>query len=395
MEQIPKTPNGQDMYTILIDGNNQKHKIVNFDNPEMVPHKGIKIVRAIRKSSRHQPSSSIRVVRDPITNIIFGIPAGLHETSKEPRFLLLEVNDMRHYDLSILQDRKEWAVISRAPFLIGSPFAKGKPSHQLEDVEAEAAKKVKMASEREAAYDTIKKLSEVQLIDMARNVGGIDTRNNSIVVIKGELIDFVDSKEPSKGPKKFNEIWAMSNRDAFTVFGRCKHVGLVDFDLTNGWLWKKSTQLGTSEPMAIEYITKNPSLLMAMDQESKSMDDKFSALATPEEKAKAITTFNVPKEVDSNILKEHNEVMARMSEKERMLDALLAKANGLSSVNVYAKPEVDVRNAEVVIENTMDTTELRALQDRAKKEYGMAHAYITKDPVKLQEWINTHPKIEG
>lgn len=374
-----KTANGKPLWTIVKDGNNQEYKVINFDNPEAVPSKGLKVVRAIKKSSRHQPASVFRAVRDPQTDIWYGIPAGIHETTKNLRFLSIEINDMRQYDLANPQDRMEWAVVSRAPFLRDSPFAKGlRPSHYVEDVEADAEVKIQNIEEKEQAYQTVKGMSLAQIVDMARNVGGIDTRNSSLTVIKANLLDFVDSKEKDKGAKKFNEIWKMTNRDAFTVFHRCKHVGLVSFDLTNGWLWKKSNQLGTTEPMAIEYMTKNPSLLMAMDGESKVKDETFQAVATEEEKTKVATPAPLHKNVDDNILKELAEDRARVKAKEDRLDALLAKAEKLVPVDLDLK-----------LESFVPPT-LEQLQQEAKKR-GMKQAGVVTDVAVLHKWIEDHP----
>lgn len=388
---IPTTQNGKPMYVIVKDGHGMEHKIVNFDNPEMVPNKGIKIVKAFKKSSRHQPASSMRVAREASTGIVYGIVAGVHEKSKELRFRLIEINDMRQFDLAVLQDRMEWAVISRAPFLKGSPFAQGKPSHELYDVEAEANIKIEAINNKEEAYKIMRGLSEMQTIDMARNVGGIDTRNNSLVVIKGELFDFIDSKEKDKGAKKFNEIWTMSNREAHTVFKRCQHVGLISFDITNGFLWKKATPLGSTEPMAIEYITKNSSMLMTMDNESKSMDDKWKSMATPEEKEKNFGSFPVNKAVDNNILKELEEDKARVKEKEAELDRILAKARQVESVDVTKEGLVSKENTEV----NKEAAELRTLQEKARKHHGMVQAFTVKDPKKIQEWIDSHPSTSA
>ncbi len=205
-----------------------------------------------------------------------------------------------------------------------------------------------------------------------------------MIVIKAELFDFIDSKESDKGAKKFNTIWAMSNREAYTVFKRCQYVGLVSFDVNNGWLWKKATPLGTSEPMAIEYVTKNPSMLMTMDNESKSMDDKFGALATDEEKEKFIVPGPVNKNVDNNILKEQNDMLDRMKQKEKELDDLISRAKATTATDIESKIDSGADSSE-------EAKALKELQDKARKLHGMKNAYMVKDPVKIQEWIDKNP----
>ena len=378
-KRLPKedyTPNGKPKYTIVKDGNNQEYKIVNFDNEEMVPNTGIKIVRAIRKSSRHQPASVTRLERDPITGIIYGIPAGLNEMTKNLRFQSIELNDQVQFDLKIREDRMRWAVVSRAKFLQGSPYAKGKPSHVLYDVEAESVAKVQTVNERKIAYATMEGLSHLQTLDMARNVGGINVVNNSIPVITAEIYDFIDSKEANKGAKKFNEIWKMSNREAMTVFNRCKAVGLVSFDVNSGWLWKLASVLGTTEPQAIDAITQNTALLTAMDNESRSMDAAFEANATEEEKTKFISAIPIPKGVDNEILKKIDKRMAEMDIKEKELRALLDKIPMAGNIDLDAKPEVVGGDDEL------------SLLRKTAKAMGMTHAFLpasTKE--KITEWM--------
>lgn len=383
--KIPVTPkSGLPMYTIMKDGNNQEYKIVNFDNPDMVPNKGIKIVRAIKQTSRHRASSSTRVERDPITGIMYAIPAGLDDIRKTFKFQLIELGDLRQFDLSVQQDRMEWAVVGRAKFLRDSPYGgQVKPTHYVYDVEAEAEKKNVNTSKRRQAYDIIDNLSQLQIIEMARNVGGINTLNVSLPVIKAELNDFVDSKEQGKGVTKFLEIWNSSNRAAMTIFKRCIAVGLVHLDTVSGYLWKKSHQLGANEPAAVAYITKNHSLLTAMDSESRSMDTRFGEFATAEEQEIVITSESLSPRVDDSILKRQEDLMRRMEAKEAELDKLLSKSKSASVVDIDAPPAPVATFGEAPFD-------LKALQDKAAK-HGFKHAHVTKDVAKLNEWIDSNP----
>lgn len=390
---IPTTPNGMAQYTIEKDGNNQEYKVVNFDNPEMVPNKGIKIIRAIKGSSRHQPALVTRLERDKITGIIYGIPAGLNEITKDLRFQPIEINDMVQYDLSIREDRMRWAVIGRAKFLANTIWSKGKPTHTIYDVDAEAVAKVVTINERKQAYATMDGLSALQVVDMARNCGGINVVNNSQTIIISELYDFIDSKELNKGAKKFNEIWKMSNREAMTIFKRCQSVGLVSFDVNSGFVWKLATVLGQTEPQAIDNISQNHALLMAMDNESRSMDPSFVANATDEEKTKYITAMPLPKNVDDDILKKMAARMEKMeiesAKKNETLELLLAKLEAKDHVNLSAEINVSEVNAPVLKAADPELDDLR----KAAKAMGMAHAYLpasTKE--KVIEWIEKNKK---
>ena len=179
----------------------------------------------------------------------------------------------------------------------------------------------------------------------------------------------------------------MSNREAMTVFNRCKAVGLVSFDVNSGWLWKLASVLGTTEPQAIDAITQNTALLTAMDNESRSMDAAFEANATDEEKTKFISAIPVPKGVDNEILKKIDKRMAEMDLKEKELRALLDKIPMAGNVDLDAKVEVEAPSFSAIAAEEL--TELR----KTAKAAGMAHAYLpssTKE--KILEWIEKNQK---
>ncbi len=394
MEIIKKTSNGQAMYTILKDGHGGEHKIVNFDNPEMVPQKGVIVIEALRKGqTRHKPSSNFRTYRDATTGIIWGVPQGLNQ-QKNILYQLFEWGDIRQYDLSMVEDRKEWAVMQYHPSLLDSVHAKGKPAFKKLDVEAEATTKIKRVTEREAAYKIIKDLTHMQMLDMARNCGGIDTLNNSMTVIQSKLFDFAETK-----PEEFNRIWTMTNRQALTVFKRCLHVGLISFDLGIGFLWKKATQLGNSESMAIDFITKNHSLLVIMDAESKLSDGEFQKNATEAEKNEVIDyvpqeEVKKPEERDMIAYNKHlEERLLANDEKMNKLMAILEKGMTAKPLDLDAPAPVPAEIVAVKVVTdpvasvlTPEEIALKALQKKAN-ELGMKHAFVTKDPAKIHAWM--------
>lgn len=393
------TSNGQRMFTIQKDGDGNEHKVVNFNNPQMVPNTGTVIIEAIRKKMRHTPSANHKAWRDPLTDIWWGIPAGLHPKTKNIRWLNIEISDMRVFDLTIPQDRKEWAVISRASFYANSPNALSsyKPSHKVVNKENEAVAKIQTTKGLVEAIKIIDQLSELQIIDMARNIGRIDVKQNSPVLIKADLYDRV-----TKNPKEFLDVWHAANRQVLNIFRRCEATGLISFEANEGnWMWKKSVALGATEPSAIDFISKNNALMMAMDTESKARDDKYQDTATEEEKK----PFVVPGVLHANVNKEtmdkQERLIARMELKEKELDAILEKAKTAQVIDIetplkdsFGETPVYVKSATSApsfIDNSLKESELgademRSLQDRARK-MGMVHAYTVKDPAKIYQWI--------
>ncbi len=401
MSTIPTTQNGQAMYTIMKDGNNVEHKIVNFNNPEMVKNKGLIVIESIRKQKfdknpnnptsdfkRHATASNFRVYRDPVTEIIWGIPQGLNQ-QKNILFKLMQFGDLKQYDLAMAEDRKEWAVMQYHPSLANTPYSKGKPAFKKVDVEEDAVAKIRKIGEKEAAYRIIRDLTHSQMLDMARNVGGISTMGNSLPVIQSKLYDFADSK-----PEELNRIWAMANRESLTVFKRCLSVGLIHMDLNVGYLWKKATQLGNSEAMAIDFITKNHNLLLAMDAESKLNDAEFQANATEEEKQVVLMVKPEPVIVNNNDISDYaKHLEARIIESEAsnkrvedMFKQFLASQNNVPPVATKTEPNREGGEVGDPIAATTETDELKSLQKQAKA-MGMKHAYVTMDKAKILAWM--------
>jgi len=393
------TPNGMRMFTIIKDGNGNEYKVVNFNNPEMVPDKGTIIIEAIRKKLRHTPAANHKAWRDPLTEIWWAIPAGTHSRTKNIRWQPIEIGDMRIFELSDPQDRKEWAVISRASFWVGSPNALNsyKPSHKIINKESEAVAKIQTAKGLVEAMKVIDQLSELQIVDMARNIGGIDVKQNAPVLIKGDLVDRV-----IKNPKQFLDIWYASNRQVLNIFRRCEAVGLISFEPSEGnFMWKRTIALGATEPSAIDFISKNNPLMMAMDTESKARDSKYQEVATEEEKKPFVTPGVFNADINKETMDRQERLIARMELKEKELDEILAKAktapvididtplkDSFGNIPTYTKSSTP---APSFIDNSMkepeiSAEELRELQNKARK-MGMVHAYTVKDPAKIYQWI--------
>lgn len=399
MEKNPEdyTPNGMCKFTVVKDGHGQEHKVVNFDNKEMIQFEGLVIIEAIKKSTRHQPSANWRAWRDPITDIWWGIPAGLHPKTKNIRWSPIEINDIRTFDLADRQDRQEWAVLSQATFLVGSPNQKYKPTHKVLDKEKDAQDRIKKVSARTEANEIVKNLSELQVIDMARIVGNIDTKQSSPLIIRADLMEWAD-----RNPIEFNKAWFAGNRAVLVVFKRCEATGLIHFDPTAGYVWKRTTPLGTSEPSAVAYVAKNHALLAAMDNESKSKDTAFASKATDKEREDAfIPVSSENRNVDDGILKEMKDQMARFSAKEAELDELLKKAKSAPVINIE-KERLDVivekaddptpKETDVLKKAPAEDPELKLLQKKAF-DMGMKHAYLpTQTKEKINAWIMEHNK---
>ncbi len=405
-DKIPTTKNGQAMYTIVKDQHQNEFKIVNFNNPEMVPNRGIIRVEAIRRKSRHANSSTYKCYRDKTTEIIWGIPDG-YTPQGDIKFFPLALEDDNEFDLSIAESRKHWAVLQYHPRLMGSINIKNsKPEFKKLDVEADAVANIKNVGERETASGIIRNLSHSQMMDMARNCGGINTMNNSLPIIQSELYNFIDRPGTStipSGAVTFNRIWTMTNRDALTVFKRCLITGLVHLDLSAGYLWRKATSLGNSEATAVDFITKNHSLLMTMDTESKLIDSEFQMNATEEEKTAYITNQPMSKHDDEDYIKKNQDIERLMKANmqltvnmEKVLAALEQKRNEPEKPafpDTLPEVEKPVLN-EMEKQLAKEAEELKVLQKYANGK-GMKHAYVTKDKGKIDEWLRKDALEKG
>jgi hypothetical protein len=338
-------------YKIVNDGNGVPRKIINFENPEICPREGIIQLHPMRLSTRHENRLGLRVCVDRTTGIIYGIPTGINEKTKEIEFMKINLVDAETLDLSIPVDAMKWTVLKNSYFVEGSPNLRGKPKYKVHDVEKIANNFLNQRSQRRKAVDIAEGLAGSQLVDMARNLG-IPPESNSVPTMHMEVI-----KRAEDSPKTFMEIWDSPTRIQLTVLKRSIAAGVVVFDTVLGFTYNGSP-LGATEGLAVEFLKDYPQICQAIDMLSKKQENAS---------VKAMAKMEVKPILDDKD--------ARIA----ALEAQLAASDAVLKTVASEKMIVDV-TAEI-------NPEMAELLAEAKR-LNVRGAHLIKDPDKLREKIN-------
>lgn len=252
----------------IIKENDFERKIANMDHPLVCQNKGIIEIECLKKSNFIEARRSISIVNAHDLGIIFGVPLGKDEATGQIKWQRFVIGDSKRYDLSKRQDAVEWAVVSRAPWLVGSPYQKGKPAYKKYDREEEAKDHIKRVTIREKAMDILKTMVTIDdMPDMLRNFGK-NPSGLTPIMVQSELLKIAE-----RSPEDFVNIWDNANRSVITIFNRSKDLGIITYDIVNGgFLFKKTLPMGLTEQAAIKYLTENKQVLATADMESKSKD---------------------------------------------------------------------------------------------------------------------------
>lgn len=241
-------------------------KLVNFDNHDMCPKSGRVELIFIKRKDKVDPDNSFRNFTDRKTGITYGIPVGTNKQG-ELEFQKITLRDFRIYDLSVLEEAKEWACVRMCHFVEGSPNQFGKPFYRILDHEKEAQKQIINVEHIERAINLAKRIigNEIREFAMVLEIPGID--NDTDAIVKGKVFD-----KAVKSPEWFCKKYDDANRPVLTVLKRSLSTGLVIFDPMNGFKTKNGLLLGDNEFAAINYLSKNTGLLTSLNAESKERD---------------------------------------------------------------------------------------------------------------------------
>lgn len=256
------------LYYIFKDANGSPMKIANMNNRLICKRQGVVEIECIRKKNTVEPDFGISRVDDRESGIIYGVNPTIDARTKDVRFKRFRVGDFATYDLSKYDDAVEWAIVSRAPWLLGSAFQRGKVYYKMHDKDAEARDVIAKSSIRSKATEIAHTQIPIEdMMDMYRCFGK-NPAGFSPLRLQAELVKIAENT-----PKEFYDLWTSSNRKLLMTFNRCVSIGLITMDIQRGgFMWKNSLALGLTEQSAMEYLVKNPQLLNQADIESQKQD---------------------------------------------------------------------------------------------------------------------------
>jgi hypothetical protein len=257
-------------FLIIRSANGIETKICNFEHPGICKRTGKIEIRAIKKHKTKQPNFMFKTYKDSTTDIRFGIPAGT-DNNGNIIWQNIALPEMRLYDLTDVNDAKEWAVVRNSHFLKGSPRQFGEPKFEIIDHEEQAQKNIKKLKDSRRASEIIDNIAGSEMIDFAR-IMGIDTESNSQNIVLGML-----AEKAHKSPRYFLEKYDDSNRKILAVIHRCLATGEVVYNTMDGYKTKSGFPLGTTESSIVSHFLKpeNHSMFISLDVSSKKLDKHF------------------------------------------------------------------------------------------------------------------------
>ena len=267
-----------------------EQKLVDFSTMERKGNVILKPLRSKKSTDGKDLNSNIvsfRGFRDPNTDTWYGIPIGRNQDGTF-KFKRIVIDGHRHYNLALEQDAKEWHVVRHHQCIC----ADGNPSRNhffiVIDTERDADKKV---TDTLKAVDAIQfindpKLTEVKIRDFAR-LFGIDTMNNSYIVIKSLLFEKAMTK-----PEYFMGIVDNEEeRDIMVVIKRALATGIITMTPDKGYMFKNSIPLGSTEGAIVNTFRKDRTMMVHVDMESKQKDRFYVA---EEKEKKAVEPVKAP-----------------------------------------------------------------------------------------------------
>lgn len=267
-----------EMFSIVEDGNGYKYRVANMASPIICPKKGTIQIEAIKRTKGKEPNIRVSNVYDASLDLWYGIPTGIDPVSKRLQWRSFFIGDFRQYNLSNEADRQEWSVVSRCTYMEGSTvFPTSRKLYRKYDVEAEAEREIAAISSIETAVGIIKGMRLTEEIAAARAFGKAP-EGMSQTKIKAELY-----RQAKNNPFSIIEYWNSKNRSVIDVYNGAKSTGLITYNMNKGYMYKNGTPLGSTELLAMEFLTKDPEFLMAVAQEVKLRDKSQIALEGAEQ----------------------------------------------------------------------------------------------------------------
>lgn len=346
-------------YRVFKDGNGVEYNILNLDNEALMPQTGIIEFSPVKTSKRHVNNINFKQFTDVSTGLIVGIPVGVDNRNKQVIWRTINIKDTVAYDLSIPAQRATAIVVSRCPFVIGSPnYKQGvKTVYKKVDKELEAQKFIKNRISKRKAADIAEGLSGQALYDMAYAIGK-DPKFMSPTMVAQEVITFAEEQ-----PNRFLEIFNNESRTALVVLKRGLAVGIIEQNLDRGITYG-GVPMGFSDEEAVNYLRNNPSVQTSIDLQSKKKEGATRSVMNDSINEKPLDKLD---EKDVEIL----------ALKEKLKKAEAEKENA-------AKVAHELISKDVITENDPELAELRE-QAKTLKIQGWA---LMKDKGKLQEKID-------
>lgn len=321
-----------DEYYIMLDGNGMEHKYINLDNPNICPRKGIVELEALKKKDHQlilKNQVSISIFNDRDTGIIWAIPIGIDQTSKQIRHKRIVLGPNTFFDRSV-KDQAEMCAIMLKCLENGVPStSNGRPQFKVRDKEKQARIEMDNRSMRRKALDIAEGLGyDEELRGIATNLG-IITQGTSYLVLHNKVCSYAETN-----PKEFLDMYNDPNREYVLILNKAKEMGIVEHDITLGWKFN-GLILGQTQSMAANELRKKP--------------DLAQSISTITNERKAVTpTFEPAKVKAEEVFKPNDEtaeLKRQLAEMKAAMEAMMKSNSEKLSTGAEEASEEDEMKA--------------------------------------------------
>jgi hypothetical protein len=372
-------------FLIIESAGGYKTKICNFDHPGICKRTGRVEIRAIKKHKTKQPNFMFKTFKDRATDIRYGIPANT-DAQGNVIWQSIIIPEMRIYDLTDINDAKEWAVVRMAHFLKGSPRQYGECKYEVIDHEVEASKSIRKLQDSRRVSDIIDNIGGSEMIDFARLLG-IETENNSQTIIHGLL-----AEKAYKSPRYVLEKYDDANRKILVIIHRCLATTEIVYDAMGGFKTKSGFPLGDTEASVVSFFLKpeNHAMLISLDSSSKRLDKHFKLKEGESYESEELIEKFVAPTVPNAEIAEYKKIAEEASAKameaaentKRMME-MMQKLLSKDGVTVTNEVKAEDKNFSTG-EKPKNPTKYTELQLQAK-EAGIASWHLKKEEDLIEE----------
>lgn len=317
-------------YRVIKDGNNNEHHVAIVSHHIFAPQvEGKVILEARRKDMERidsERNSRFRRVNDKATGLIFGLNPTIDALTKQITFRRIPMGAVLNFDLSNPQERIEWACISRATNVEGSPNQDGTPQYRVINSEKKAATGLERRANRKKAIDIAESLGVEEMRGMALNLG-INPDAYTHITLQYEFLEMIEKGE---NWKKFMDVWEAGNREIITLFKRAEKCGIIT------WNPSMVKENNTMKHMGFYY---NGIHLGATDQQAIA----YMSEPTNSTLVGSINTLTIQREKDMKEGKERNEKLINSA-------AVNKESNGPSVADIKAEYEAKIAGMKADME---------------------------------------------
>jgi hypothetical protein len=352
----------EELFYWFEDGNKQKIKIVNLNNPENCPRKGVIELEAIKKKDFDRLRDShftISCAKDKNTGIYWGIPSGINPRTGNVNWMPIDLGMLNIFDLTVPSEAEKCAIILHSNIVEGSPNANYKTTYfRVHDKEKAAMLKIKRVKDSRRAIDLASSLYGESLVNMARNLN-ISVDSMSVAMLEAEVLEAAE-----KRPAEFLQIYDNPNYENITILNRAMATGVIEHDLRSGYLFR-GAPLGSTEGQVLDYLLNHRDVASTIDYQAKARE---SESIKSMEKSTANVISEADKDAEIALLKKqlkdqkseierlatdkiHESITDDLNESDDVKE-LKAEANklGIKAVHAYKKPDAIEKLRKLVAE---------------------------------------------